>query len=112
MANQKKVMIGFKTDPEVKERLESIAYEEDRSVSYVVNRILTKELTESQKALQVLDYIESMEYTSYTDFVKKAIADNKYNWIRKDFGELQAYFIVCEKLGVMPSEEVASTLST
>lgn len=40
----RKVMIGFKTDLEVKEKLEKIAQEEDRSISYIVNRIVTQAL--------------------------------------------------------------------
>ena len=43
MANRK-VMIGFKTDLEVKEKLEQIAQQEDRSISYIVNRIVTQAL--------------------------------------------------------------------
>lgn len=39
---KKPEMIGFKTTTEIKAKLEQIAKEEDRSVSYVVNRILTE----------------------------------------------------------------------
>ena len=41
---KKTEMIGFKTTPEVKEALISIAEREDRSVSYIINRILTQHL--------------------------------------------------------------------
>lgn len=37
---KKTEMVGFKTTPEVKEALLSIAKKEDRSVSYIINRIL------------------------------------------------------------------------
>lgn len=40
----RKVMIGFKTDVEIKEKLEEIAKSEDRSISYIVNRIVTEAL--------------------------------------------------------------------
>lgn len=40
----KKVMIGFKTDPEIKAKLEAIAYKEDRTISYIVNRIIAEGL--------------------------------------------------------------------
>ena len=39
---KKTEMIGFKTTPEVKEALISIAEREDRSISYIINRILTE----------------------------------------------------------------------
>ena len=42
--DKKTEMIGFKTTPAIKEALESIAEQEDRSVSYIVNRILTEYL--------------------------------------------------------------------
>ena len=45
----RKVMIGFKTDIEIKEKLEEIAKIEDRSISYIVNRIVTQALTESRE---------------------------------------------------------------
>lgn len=37
---KKTEMIGFKTTPEIKEALLAIAEREDRSVSYIINRIL------------------------------------------------------------------------
>jgi len=41
---KKTEMIGFKTTPEVKAALTSIAEREDRSISYVINRILQQHL--------------------------------------------------------------------
>jgi len=41
---KKTEMIGFKTTPEVKAALISIAEREDRSISYVINRILQQHL--------------------------------------------------------------------
>lgn len=105
MASTKKVMIGFKTDPEIKEKLEAMAYAEDRSVSYIVNRIIAKELNEVQKPEQVIEYIDGLSFTSYADFLRKVIEDNKYSWIKRDLGELQAYLFVCERLGVIPDPE-------
>ena len=40
VVGKKTEMVGFKTTPEVKEALLSIAKKEDRSVSYIINRIL------------------------------------------------------------------------
>ena len=37
---KKSAMIGFKTTPEIKEKLEAIAEQEDRTVSYIINKIL------------------------------------------------------------------------
>ena len=41
---KKSEMIGFKTTPEVKAALEKIAELEDRSISYIINRILCEHL--------------------------------------------------------------------
>lgn len=37
---KKTEMIGFKTTPEIKTSLEEIAEREDRTLSYIINRIL------------------------------------------------------------------------
>ena len=37
---KKTEMIGFKTTPEIKEALSQLAVREDRSISYIINRIL------------------------------------------------------------------------
>ena len=42
--SKKSEMIGFKTTPEIKKALEEIAESEDRTVSYIVNKILKKYL--------------------------------------------------------------------
>ena len=111
----RKVMIGFKTDVEIKERIEEIANREDRSISYIVNRLIMRALKEemeeeSPKAQAVMDYIESLEYSSYEEFVKITIKEKKYKWIKQDLGELQAYLVVCEKLGINPKQEVIENL--
>ena len=41
---KKTEMIGFKTTPQVKEAITAIADREDRSVSYIINRILMQYL--------------------------------------------------------------------
>ena len=41
---KKSAMIGFKTTPEIKEKLEAIAEQEDRTVSYIINKILETHL--------------------------------------------------------------------
>ena len=41
---KKSEMIGFKTTPEIKQALEKIAESEDRTVSYIINRILEEYL--------------------------------------------------------------------
>ena len=42
---KKTVMIGFKTTPEIREKLEQIAEKEDRTISYIINKILEEYLT-------------------------------------------------------------------
>ena len=39
---KKTEMVGFKTTPEMKEALLAVARKEDRSVSYIINKILTE----------------------------------------------------------------------
>lgn len=107
----KKVMIGFKCDVEIKEKLEHIALAEDRSISYIVNRIVTEALAkedfdENDKALVLLDYIKKLEFKSYPDFIRQIINNGMYDKIEKDFGMLQAYMIVCEKLGEQPDDSI------
>lgn len=107
----KKVMIGFKCDQEIKDKLEHIALAEDRSISYIVNRIITEALAgedfdENDKAAVLLDYIKKMEFKSYPDFIRQIATNGMYEKIERDFGMLQAYMIVCEKLGQEPDQNV------
>lgn len=46
---KKSEMIGFKTTPEVKAALEEIALKEDRTISYIINRILSEYLFQGDK---------------------------------------------------------------
>lgn len=41
---KKTEMIGFKTTPEIRQALENKAKEEDRSISYIINKILSETL--------------------------------------------------------------------
>ena len=41
---KKSEMIGFKTTPEIKAALEEIAEREDRTISYIINKILERSL--------------------------------------------------------------------
>lgn len=43
---KKSEMIGFKTTPEIRKALEEIAEKEDRSISYIINKILIEKLEE------------------------------------------------------------------
>lgn len=46
---KKSEMIGFKTTPEIRKALEAVAQEEDRTISYVINRILQDNLFPDRK---------------------------------------------------------------
>lgn len=46
---KKSEMIGFKTTPKIREKLEEMAKKEDRSISYIVNRILSSHLLNDEK---------------------------------------------------------------
>lgn len=47
--SKKSEMIGFKTTPEIRKALEEIAETEDRSISYIINRILQQYLEKGGK---------------------------------------------------------------
>lgn len=42
---KKSEMIGFKTTPEIKTKLEQIAKEQERPISWIVNKIITDYIT-------------------------------------------------------------------
>lgn len=46
---KKSEMIGFKTTPEIRKALEKIAEDEDRSISYIINRYLQIQLEKEGK---------------------------------------------------------------
>ena len=116
--SNRKVMIGFKADAEVKEKLEKIADIEDRSISYIVNRFVVQGIEnytewkeqEGNRALEVLRYIQEAEFSSYSDFIKLAIKQNALDWVNENLGELQAYMIVCEKLGIQADQRTIETI--
>lgn len=117
--SNRKIMIGFKADTEVKDELDKIADLEDRSVSYIVNKFVVqgiKKYAEDKKeegsmALEVLDYIEHLDFTSYADFVKQTTQQKTYNWINNNLGVLQTYMIVCEKLNIPADQRVIDEIS-
>ena len=118
MSNSK-IMIGFKADTEVKDELDKIADLEDRSVSYIVNKFVVQGIKkyaedkkeEGSRALEVLDYIEHLDFTSYADFVKQTTQQKTYNWINNNLGVLQTYMIVCEKLNIPADQRVIDEIS-
>ena len=117
--SNRKIMIGFKADTEVKDELDKIADLEDRSVSYIVNKIVVQGIKkyaedkkeEGSRALEVLDYIEHLDFTSYADFVKQTTQQKTYNWINNNLGVLQTYMIVCEKLNIPADQRVIDEIS-
>lgn len=117
--SNRKIMIGFKADTEVKDELDRIADLEDRSVSYIVNKFVVQGIKkyaedkkeEGSRALEVLDYIEHLDFTSYADFVKQTTQQKTYNWINNNLGVLQTYMIVCEKLNIPADQRVIDEIS-
>lgn len=117
--SNRKIMIGFKADTEVKDELDKIADLEDRSVSYIVNKFVVQGIKkyaedkkeEGSRALDVLDYIEHLDFTSYADFVKQTTQQKTYNWINNNLGVLQTYMIVCEKLNIPADQRVIDEIS-
>lgn len=117
--SNRKIMIGFKADTEVKDELDKIADLEDRSISYIVNKFVVQGIKkyaedkkeEGSRALEVLDYIEHLDFTSYADFVKQTTQQKTYNWINNNLGVLQTYMIVCEKLNIPADQRVIDEIS-
>ena len=117
--SNRKIMIGFKADTEVKDELDKIADLEDRSVSYIVNKFVVQGIKkyaedkkeEGSRALEVLDYIEHLDFTSYADFVKQTTQQKTYNWINNNLGVLQTYMIDCEKLNIPADQRVIDEIS-
>ena len=66
---------------------------------------------EGSRALEVLDYIEHLDFTSYADFVKQTTQQKTYNWINNNLGVLQTYMIVCEKLNIPADQRVIDEIS-
>lgn len=59
---KKSEMIGFKTTPEIKAALEQIAEIEDRTISYIINRILEDYLKQpGRKEVITINFDKSME---------------------------------------------------
>ena len=55
---------------------------------------------ENVNALFALDYIESLSFSSYSDFIRKAEKAGKLDTLIKALGKLWLYAVVSEKLGI------------
>lgn len=114
----RKVMIGFKADVEVRTQLEQIAEIEDRSISYLVNKFVKQGIEnylssrgeEGNRALEVMTYIEELDFTSYSDFLRITAEQNTYEWITDELGALQTYMVVCDKLGILADENTITSI--
>ena len=69
-------------------------------------------MTTNQKALDALNSIQEMEFTSYNDFLRKAIDNEKLSSIKNALGEIHMYRVVCEICGEEVDDSFAETLST
>lgn len=72
--------------------------------------ITNDRVDENVNALFALDYIDSLAFSSYTDFMRKAQADGKLNTLIKDIGKLWLYAIVSEKLGIPTDPHIMEAL--
>ena len=88
---KKSVMIGFKTTPEVKEALEKIAKAENRTLSNVINYILTEYLEregEKMPIQEAFNYFDRFTETiTVTSFVRQACKDGVYSKLLNTLGE-------------------------
>lgn len=88
---KKSVMIGFKTTPEVKEALEKIAEFENRTLSNVINYILTEYLEREGERMPVqeaFNYFDKFTETiTITNFVRQACKDGVYSKLLNTLGD-------------------------
>lgn len=88
---KKSVMIGFKTTPEVKEALEKIAEAENRTLSNVINYILTEHLEregEKMPVQEAVSYFDKFtEEITVTTFVRQACKDGVYSKLLNTLGD-------------------------
>lgn len=88
---KKSVMIGFKTTPEVKEALEKIAEAENRTLSNVINYILTEHLEregEKMPVQEAVGYFDKFtEEITVTNFVRQACKDGVYSKLLNTLGD-------------------------
>lgn len=57
---KKREMIGFKTTTEIKKGLEAIAEKEDRSLSYIINRIVSEHLEGENSMTDIKAFAEKI----------------------------------------------------
>lgn len=115
---EKRIMMGFKAPSEIKNAIDEIAIQEDRSISYTIVMLLKMGIqrykeeigTPSSRALKVIDYIESKEFKTFNEFLRIVIQENKYEWIATDMGWHMAYQYVCAKTNTEPDTAVVQNL--
>lgn len=116
---EKRIMMGFKAPSDVKNTIDEISIQEDRTVSYTIVKLLRMGIekykeeigTPSSKAQKVMDYIDSKNFTSFNDFFKIVIQENKYDWIDRDMGWHMAYLYVCADLNIEPDPNITAKLA-
>lgn len=65
----------------------------------------------SVDALLALNYIERINFSSFNEFIKKAISDDKYEDVKEALGPQMLYMIVAEKLNVPIDQRIVEKLS-
>lgn len=65
----------------------------------------------SVDALLALNYIERINFSSFNEFIKKAISDDKYEDVKEALGPQMLYMIVAEKLNVPIDQRIVEELS-
>ena len=88
---KKSVMIGFKTTPEVREALEKIAESENRTLSNVINYILTDHLERNGERMplqEAVSYFDQFtEEITVTNFIRQACKDGVYCKLLNTLGD-------------------------
>lgn len=67
-------------------------------------------MNKDERALDALDYIRNLEFSSISEFVRKAAKDGRFDQMIDDVGTLPLYYLVCERLGITPDSGFAISL--
>ena len=60
---------------------------------------------------EAINYIESVEFNSFREFVEIASKDNKLKSIQNALGELHTYYVTCEKIGIPIDPQITEALN-
>lgn len=70
-----------------------------------ISKKATKPAQESINALRELKYIDTLNFSSYNEFLKLILRNNKFLSIKENLGMHIVYLLICEKTGEKIDEQ-------